>query len=299
MKRLIRLLKKHPEKQCGASPPACAGPPGPASREARPKTGFLIQILLRALEPWEREVVLGDLTESGISGARALFEISGIVLRRQLQIWTTWRPWLALFGVVGISGSCLSVLMTGLNMSIWEQWAAWQRYGVHYNTGVTSFRDDVILMTCLAAAVFCITTINLSMLGRLSGRASWLTGLLFYCAVFDAVFIWIIGMNGRAAAGDWPWWVLIRGIFPISPQRICNIVVLFLIPAICAARIRLRSMIPATVALVAIAAVVAATRSHDLETYSSGAFRAPFWWMNLAPLLLPLWPILFARRNQV
>jgi hypothetical protein len=41
-----------------------------------------------------------------------------------------------------------------LSGGIFEQVVAWWRYGVHYNTGVTSFRDDVIQMSCLAAAIF-------------------------------------------------------------------------------------------------------------------------------------------------
>jgi len=52
------------------------------------------------LESGEREAVRGDLAESGETGSQALRHVVGLVIRRQLSIWTDWRPWLTLVGLV-------------------------------------------------------------------------------------------------------------------------------------------------------------------------------------------------------
>ena len=53
---------------------------------------WLVRLTARALAPGECEIVLGDLAECGSSGPRALFDVLGLVVRRQLLIWTSWRP---------------------------------------------------------------------------------------------------------------------------------------------------------------------------------------------------------------
>lgn len=55
----------------------------------------LIEKICRALEPEERQAVLGDLTESGQTGVPALLAVLGLVARRQLGLWKSWRPWVA------------------------------------------------------------------------------------------------------------------------------------------------------------------------------------------------------------
>jgi hypothetical protein len=66
------------------------------------------------LEPDEREAVLGDLTEAGETAWRSLLEILGLVARRQLTPWYSWRPWLAAFGVT-LPGS---LLLMGVSVSV-------------------------------------------------------------------------------------------------------------------------------------------------------------------------------------
>ena len=56
----------------------------------------LVNLLSRMLEVNEREAVLGDLAESGESGARAVLSLAGLVARRQAALWRVWRPWAAL-----------------------------------------------------------------------------------------------------------------------------------------------------------------------------------------------------------
>ncbi|HEY6290620.1 MAG TPA: hypothetical protein VI455_03535 [Terriglobia bacterium] len=66
-------------------------------------------ILSRMLERNEREAVRGDLAESGETGFRTLLGVLGLVARRQAALWTHWRPWLALVGLIVPLGMLLSV----------------------------------------------------------------------------------------------------------------------------------------------------------------------------------------------
>jgi len=257
---------------------------------------WILRLAARALEPGEREVVLGDLAEQGSSGARRLFDVPGLVGRRQLLIWTSWQPWFALVGIVGVSGYYLSGMLYGLNVGIFEQVLAWRRYDVHYNTGVTSFRDDVIQMSCLAAAMFFWTAVNASLLRRLSGRATWLTVLLFYIVVHDSSAARFILSGVVVSSGNPPWWAAVGWILPLNPESLCLVVFLFAIPAICGATGRLPAMTPATVLCTLAAVMLGGTHAHDLQTYSNGEFPAASWLAILAPYALVSWPILGRHR---
>ena len=59
----------------------------------------LAEFLSCALEPDEREAVLGDIEESQ-EGLRGLFDVLGLVVRRQAALWMNWQPWLVLIGLV-------------------------------------------------------------------------------------------------------------------------------------------------------------------------------------------------------
>ena len=73
----------------------------------------LVDISSRMLDPEEREVVRGDLAESGQTGSRALRDVLGLLVRRQAAPWTDWRPWLALVGLVVPLGMLLSIVSKG------------------------------------------------------------------------------------------------------------------------------------------------------------------------------------------
>ena len=74
------------------------------------------------LSPMEREVVLGDLAETGSSVWRGLCDVLSLAARRQLDLWKDWRPWAASIGLalpaslflmgwsVAASGSVASLL---------------------------------------------------------------------------------------------------------------------------------------------------------------------------------------------
>ena len=70
---------------------------------------WLADKLSLALEPHERDALRGDHAELGVTGAQGLRDVLGLVSRRQLQLWTDWRPWLTLLVLVLPLGLLLSL----------------------------------------------------------------------------------------------------------------------------------------------------------------------------------------------
>lgn len=253
---------------------------------------WFVRFAARALDVREREAVLGDLVESGETGWGALCDVLGLAIRRQLEIWTDWRPWVALIGVAGLSGCCLSMILLGINGAIVQQLNAWLRYGVHYNTGVTSFSNQMILISVDVLAIACWSAAGGFALHRLSGRAAWLTALFFYLTVFDSAPAYRLLSGNIGHTGHWPWWFLLGWLLPLDPLRLCEFVLLFGIPAVIGARRRLPGLAPVTVFSTIAAAVLGGIRAHDLEKFSGGQFPAPSWWAVLMPYVMVSWSAL-------
>lgn len=254
----------------------------------------LVRLTALGLEPQEREIVLGDLTEGSLRDSRAFFEVLGLVVWRQVLIWTDWRPWFGLIAIVGISGFCLSRMFGQVSLNIFQQLSAWRHFGVHYNVGVTSFRDVIIYIGCLSGAIFCWTAINTYVLKGFSGRAFWFTVLLFYVIVHGAAMAWEIFSGQAVIRGNPPWWAFLIPVPPIYPVAL----LLFVLPAICGTRRRLRGIVPLTVIFTIAAALLGEYHSHDLERLSGGAFRPAGWTTTIAPYLLVSWPVLLVRRRR-
>ena len=66
-----------------------------------PLSWRLLGLLSRLLEPDDRDAVLGDFAESNLPARTAFCDLLGLIARRQADSWKRWRPWLALFGIVG------------------------------------------------------------------------------------------------------------------------------------------------------------------------------------------------------
>lgn len=64
----------------------------------------------RALDPREREVVLGDFAESGELWNRALCDVLGLVIRREAALLRHPRPWLTFAAIIIPLGFLISVL---------------------------------------------------------------------------------------------------------------------------------------------------------------------------------------------
>lgn len=78
---------------------------------------WLVDRLARVLEPDEREAVRGDIAESGEPAVRALLDVLGLVVRRQVTLWKDWRPWVTLAGLVVPLGMLLSLNSISLGRS--------------------------------------------------------------------------------------------------------------------------------------------------------------------------------------
>jgi len=153
-------------------------------------TWALVDLATQLLDPHERDAVCGDLAECRVSGWRALGEVLGLVLRRQAALWTEWRPWLALMGVVLPIGILLSHASrwwadsTALDMSlyirIWE-WSylgypGWRRdlFGIMWSVALNAAALSAWSWTCGY------------MLASVSRRTVWVTAMAFALVVFLA-----------------------------------------------------------------------------------------------------------------
>jgi hypothetical protein len=141
---------------------------------------WLLSFVARALEPSEREVVLGDLAESGAGFGLAVRDLLGLVVRRQVAVWTSWRPWLALFGICGLAGLSLSRIVFRLDVDL-------NKYSAHYGTSLEP-REEVAFLLLLAGALLVWSWTCGFVLGSLSGRATWLTWSVFYLVVLDSAW---------------------------------------------------------------------------------------------------------------
>jgi hypothetical protein len=73
-----------------------------------------VEYVARVLPREEREPVLGDMIEANESAWDGLRGIVGLLVRRQTELWKSWRPWLAGFGVA----LPITTLLMGLSLSV-------------------------------------------------------------------------------------------------------------------------------------------------------------------------------------
>jgi hypothetical protein len=137
-----------------------------------------LSVLARALEPAERDVVLGDLAESAERVGKATRNLLGLIVRRQAGLWLSWPPWLALLGVSCLAGLSLSRIVFRLNVDL-------NKHAAHYATTLTG-REEVAFLLCLGGALAVWSWTCGFVVGSLSGRAVWLTWSAFYFVVLDS-----------------------------------------------------------------------------------------------------------------
>jgi len=142
----------------------------------------LLNLVSQALEPAEREAVCGDLSERRINGPRTLFELIGLIARRQATLWQNGTSWL-LFVVVAVPLAVLLCLTSG-EVSFWTSMDAWF-YLTNWTPGYfeQGFRGDLVkavseLLISWLKLVCWAWTSGL-ILGLMLRRAVWLGALLF------------------------------------------------------------------------------------------------------------------------
>lgn len=112
-------------------------------------TGWsFVEVAACLLEHDEREAVLGDLVEAGESAWQGLWDVLGLIVRRQLVHWKSWRPWLASFGLALPS----SFLLMGFSVSISQTYqrlvhpAAFKATGLAVGPGFTWLLCNLLLL---------------------------------------------------------------------------------------------------------------------------------------------------------
>ena len=133
----------------------------------------LVEFAARPLERDEREAVIGDSVEAGDSSWQALSGVLGFVLRRQLLLWKSWRPWLAAFGfaapstwllmTVSLSVTCTSERLLGLNLGHWAP------------TG----HEGIFMLLCHVFLLVAWSWTSGFAIGSLSPRTLWTSAALF------------------------------------------------------------------------------------------------------------------------
>ena len=245
---------------------------------------WLLSVLARALEPAERDVVLGDLAESGEGVGAATRNLLGLIVRRQVGLWLFWRPWLALFGVSCLAGLSLSRIAFRLNNDL-------HKHAVGYATSLTAGQEMAFLL-CLAGALTVWSWTCGFVLGSLSGRAVWLTWSVFYFVVLDSAWarFGIILRMLDSLQGTLR--LLMATTLPLSIAAL-----LFLFPALLGAFVGVRRRILTVHHAYLIGAVNIALTI--LTTWSTGWYdpahlpaRWPEvpWSTRLLPFLLASWP---------
>jgi hypothetical protein len=156
----------------------------------------IVTVLSRLLDPAERECVCGDLEELRLRVPKAVANILGLVIRRQLAEWSQWGPWIALLGVAVIAGPFLSEFFARVQTGLFLQIRTYFVYRVAYEPGGVSVAQQITYSAASMIAVLLCTWACGYALAALSGRALWMTAFLFYCVIQDA---WAVRM---AVAGN-------------------------------------------------------------------------------------------------
>jgi hypothetical protein len=151
---------------------------------------WLVRQLSRALDPVERETVLGDLAESDAGVLRTLRDLLGLVARRQMDPWKHAGPWLALVAFA----IPLSMFLYAIS-----SYAAELAVNGVFMTGEMDKGDQagfVVAVSIGLAALACWVWTTGVALGLLSRGAAFINGALF-CALL------ILGLIAGVRSFDW------------------------------------------------------------------------------------------------
>ncbi|HYK38218.1 hypothetical protein [Alloacidobacterium sp.] len=117
------------------------------------------------LAPTDRDVVLGDLEETGVIGWSALGSVLGLVMRQQMELWRAWQPWVA--SSMAFAGS---LLLLGVSFGL----SVNSRHLLRGERGYGSVLCEALLMLSWAWTSGFVV-------GSLSGKTRWVSGIL--CAI--------------------------------------------------------------------------------------------------------------------
>jgi hypothetical protein len=133
----------------------------------------LIELIARALERDEREAVLGDLAEARRGLWQDFLDVLGLVARRQAVLWSSWRPWLAAFGVALPS----TMLLMGVSFSISCTYRRLAGPLVCAACSPTA-QEDMLLLLCQGLLLLSWSWTVGFVVGTLSRRTLWASVLV-------------------------------------------------------------------------------------------------------------------------
>lgn len=276
---------------------------------------WLVATLSSALEPELRESVVGDLTELRASYAKTIYELLGLILRREARLWRTWKPWLALIGIVGAIAWLLSNVCLLLIGDIAMQASIYWQYGVPYNSGLTG-AQEIEIVFCTSIAVVCWSWLAGFALAALSGKTGLINGTLFCLAWFCLcgplgllVYSARLVLNALGLV-TLPHAVDFSALAFFGAVHLSVATLLFLIPSLLGMR-RARCspdiarpyalLLSATVAaLTALVTWMQGWQQTALEKWSEGKWNpgGPSWQERLVPLLVLCWPLVYLLAKQ-
>ena len=135
----------------------------------------LAEIATHLLERDEREAVLGDLSEADESAWHGLLDVLGLVIRRQLLLWKSWRPWLSAFGLT-LPGS---FLLMGASVSVSSTYQRIQGLmGPRFLDVPSLTMQDGFLLLCQIFLLVALSWASGFVLGSMSRRTLWASAAL-------------------------------------------------------------------------------------------------------------------------
>jgi cation transport ATPase len=93
--------------------------------------------LSRSLDADEREAVLGDFVELGMTDRRAMRSMLSLVVRRQLRRWRHWEPWFCLLVVILPVCPLLALLSDELGRGLFPIVMVWSHHRLVYAIGLS------------------------------------------------------------------------------------------------------------------------------------------------------------------
>jgi hypothetical protein len=174
-------------------------------------------VLSKFLDPAEREAVFGDFAELALTDRSAVKSLVGLVLRRQLRLWTRWNPWFVLVAVIIPVCPLLARICAGLTIGIWPSLWMNLHHGISYRTGLST---DALLSGLFFQGAALVTWSWTSgfALGTLSRRTIWVSGTLFFGLFITMANDGWLFSGGFSWSTGWAWLpFLINFLFVLLP----------------------------------------------------------------------------------
>lgn len=140
---------------------------------------YIRDALCKALPAAEREAVMGDFAELGLTDRQAATSLLELVLRRQISGWKQWQPWFAALAIILPVCPLLAMLCAQVDMGVWPIVISWVHRGPDYDTGLSpaAFWGAIGVQACALATWSWSSGFALGVLSR---RTVWVSGVVFF-----------------------------------------------------------------------------------------------------------------------